>query len=142
MDILRTSTFSVIFLLSACASSPGSDQGPQSGMELFRTAFNKQDATGVANLYLPDGKILPPGRPMITGREGIRAYWQGAFNNGVSNIVKQPIEITARGDLAVETSSYVVTIKDQKVAGKDTLVWRRGSDGVWSIASDIWNNDK
>jgi uncharacterized protein (TIGR02246 family) len=139
---LRVSTSSVVLLLSACASLPGMEQGPQSGIELFRTAFNKQDAAGVASLCQTDGKLLPPGRPMITGREGIRAYWQGAFNNGVANIEKQPIDITTRGDLAVETSSYVVTVKDQKIAGKDTLVWRRGPDNVWNIASDIWNNDK
>jgi uncharacterized protein (TIGR02246 family) len=139
---LRASASSLVLLLSACASLPGMDQGPQSGIELFRTAFNKQDAAGVASLYQADGKLLPPGRPMITGREGIRAYWQGAFNNGVANIAKQPIDITTRGDLAVETSSYVVTVKDQKIAGKDTLVWRRGPDNVWNIASDIWNNDK
>ena len=79
---------------------------------------------------------------MITGTENIRAYWQAAFNAGVSRIEKTPIDITVSGDLAVETSSYVVTVKDQQIAGKDTLVWRRGPNNVWRIASDIWNNDK
>lgn len=116
--------------------------GPQAGIERFRTAFNKQDAAGVASLFQGDGKILPPGRPMITGAEGIRAYWQAAFTNGVSNISKKPIDIIVSGDLAVETSSYIVVFKDQQIVGKDTLVWRRGPNNVWSIVSDIWNNDK
>ena len=46
------------------------------------------------------------------------------------------------GDLAVETSRYVVDFKDKKILGKDTLVWRRGKDSVWRIASDIWNSDQ
>ena len=53
---------------------------------------------------------------MITGTENIRAYWQAAFNAGVSRIEKTPIDITVSGDLAVETSSYVVTVKDQRIA--------------------------
>ena len=111
-------------------------------MERFKTAFNKPDASGVANIFREDGKLLPAGKPMITGTENIRAYWQAAFNAGVSRIEKTPIDITVSGDLAVETSSYVVTVKDQQIAGKDTLVWRRGPNNVWRIASDIWNNDK
>jgi ketosteroid isomerase-like protein len=50
--------------------------------------------------------------------------------------------MTVSGDLAVETSTYVVTFKDQQIAGKDTLVWQRGNDKQWRIASDIWNSDK
>ena len=120
----------------------GADQGPQSAMERFRTAFNKQDAAGVASVFKDDAKLLPPGKPMLTGTDAIRAYWQGAFNAGVSRIEKTPLEVVVSGDLAVETSSYVVTFKDQQIVGKDTLVWRRGNDNLWRIASDIWNNDK
>jgi len=139
---VRASIVSLLLSLSACATTQGTDPGLQDGIDRFRTAFNKQDAAGVASVYLADGKILPNGRPMITGAEGIRAYWQTAFSNGVSHIAKKPIDILVLGDLAVETSSYVVTFKDQQILGKDTLVWRRGPNNVWSIVSDIWNNDK
>jgi len=132
----------VALMLCACAGMPGADQGPQSAMERFRTAFNKQDAAGVANVFRDDGKLLPPGKPMMAGADNIHAYWQGAFNAGVSHIEKTPMDIAVSGDLAVETGSYVVTFKDQQIVGKETLVWRRGKDGVWRIASDIWNSDK
>jgi len=46
---------------------------------------------------------------MVTGTENIRVYWLDEFNAGVSHIEKTPIEIVISGDLAVETSSYVVT---------------------------------
>ena len=139
---LRTCVASISLVLAACAGMPEADQGPQGAMARFRTAFNAQDAAGVASVFGSDGKLLPPNKPMVTGAENIRTYWQGAFNAGVSHIEKTPIDITVSGDLAVETSSYVVTFKDQQIVGKDTLVWRRGPKNVWSIASDIWNNDK
>ena len=142
MPKLRYALASAVLLLSACAGMPGADQGPQDAIERFKTALNKQAAAGVASISRADGKLLPAGKPMITGRENIRAYWQAAFNAGVSRIEITSIDITVSGDLAVETSSYVVTVKDQQIAGKDTLVWRRGPNNVWRIASDIWNNDK
>jgi uncharacterized protein (TIGR02246 family) len=139
---IRSSIVSLSVLLSACAGMPGADPGPQGAMERFRTAFNKQDASGVASAFKEDGKLLPTGKPMVAGTDNIRAYWQAAFDAGVSHIEKTPINVIVSGDLAVETSSYVVTFKGQQIIGKDTLVWRRGPNNVWSIASDIWNNDK
>jgi ketosteroid isomerase-like protein len=139
----KASFASLLLALTACTTTaPGTDQGLQEGIDRFRIAFNKQDAPGVASVYLPDGKILPPGRPMISETEPICSYWQAAFDFGVSHIAKKPIDIRASGDLAVETSTYTVTIKGQEISGKDTLVWRRGSNNVWNISSDIWNNDK
>ena len=128
--------------LSGCAAMPSAELGPQDAMAQFKTAFNKQDAAGVAGVFKDDAKLMPAGKPVLTGTEAIRAYWQGAFNAGVSHIEKTPIQIAVSGDLAVETSSYVVTFKDQQIAGKDTLVWQRGQDKQWRIASDIWNSDK
>ena len=128
--------------LSACSGMPTSTEGVTSGIERFRVAFNKQDAAGVAAEYASDGKILPPGRPMIVGKERIQAFWQGSFAAGLTSITKKPVDLVVAGDLAVETSTYVVVHKGQEISGKDTLVWRRGADNVWIIVSDIWNNDK
>ena len=138
-----TSTLPLLaLLLSACATVPSVDPGPSSEIERFQTAFNAHDAEGVAGLYMQDGKLLPPGKQLLAGANNVRAYWQAGFNAGVSHIEKTPIEIAVRGDLATETSRYVVTIKEQEIHGKDTLVWRRVEGNVWRIASDIWNNDK
>jgi len=139
---LPASIGSIVLLFSACASTQPTAPGPQDAMQRFRTAFNGQDAAGVANSIVADGKLLPPGKPIVSGTDNIRAHWQATFNAGVSHIEKTPIDISVQGDLAVETSSYVVTFKDQPIVGKDTLVWRRGADKVWRIYSDIWNSDK
>ena len=91
---LRYALASAVLLLSACADMPVAEQGPRGTMVRFKTAFNKQDAAGVANIFRADGKLLPAGKPMITGSENIRAYWQAAFNAGVSRIENTPIDIT------------------------------------------------
>ena len=109
-------------MLAACNTMPVGGEGPQASMERFKAAFNRQDASGVAELFLPDGKLLPAGKPMVVGREAIRNYWQAAFNAGVSRIEKTPVEVVVSGDLGVETSRYVVTFKGQPGAGREIKV--------------------
>jgi len=129
-------------VLSLFMSFAMAESGPKDAMKQFVDAFNKQDAAGVAAMFHPDGKLLPAGKPMITGTEAIQAFWKGNFDAGLSNIEKTIIEYVVSEDLAVETSSYILTFKDTKIPGKDTLVWRRNSDGQWKISTDIWARDQ
>jgi uncharacterized protein (TIGR02246 family) len=132
----------VLLALSGCASMDRSDAGVQQGMAAFRDAFNKHDAASLAMTYTEDARLMPFNVPMLTGRTGIQSFWQARFNQGLSHIEKTPIEVQVLGDTAVEMSRYVVTLGERKVQGKDMLVWRRGTDGRWRIAADIWNNDQ
>jgi uncharacterized protein (TIGR02246 family) len=132
----------VLLALSGCASMDRSDAGVQQGMAAFRDAFNKHDAASLAMTYTEDARLMPFNVPMLTGRTGIHSFWQARFNQGLSHIEKTPIEVQVLGDTAVEMSRYVVTLGERKVQGKDMLVWRRGTDGRWRIAADIWNNDQ
>lgn len=128
--------------LSGCASMDRSDAGVQQGMAAFRDAFNKRDAASLALVYTEDARLMPLNVPMLTGRAGIQSFWQAGFTRGLSHIEKTPIDVEVLGDTAIEMSRYVVTVGERKVQGKDILVWRRGPDGNWRIAADIWNNDQ
>ena len=130
------------FVLSLFLSVAAAESGPKEAMGQFVDAFNKQDAAGVAAMFHTDGKLLPAGKPVITGTEAIQAFWKGTFDAGVSKIEKTIIEYVVSEDLAVETSSYILTFKDMEIAGKDTLVWRKGSEGEWKISTDIWADDQ
>lgn len=112
------------------------------GMAAFQEAFNKRDAASLAMVYTEDARLMPFNAPMTTGRAGIQSFWQAGFNRGLSHIEKTPIDVQILGDTAIEMSRYLVTLGERKVQGKDMLVWRRGSDGKWRIAADIWNNDQ
>jgi len=119
-----------------------SDADVRQGMAAFQEAFNKRDAASLAMVYTEDAKLMPVNVPMMTGRAGIQSFWQAGFTRGLSHIEKTPIEVQMLGDTAIEMSRYVVTVGERKVQGKDMLVWRRGTDGKWRIAADIWNNDQ
>lgn len=141
--MLKTIVFSAALLaLSGCASMNRSDAGMQQGMAAFQEAFNKRDAASLAMVYTEDARLMPYNVPMLTGRAAIQSFWQAGFTRGLSHIEKTPIEIQTLGDTAIEMSRYVVTVGERKVQGKDMLVWRRGADGKWRIAADIWNNDQ
>lgn len=137
--LLRVILASVLSLLMSVASA---DSGPKDAMKQFVDAFNRQDAAGVAAMFHSDGKLLPAGKPLITGTDAIEAFWKGSFDAGLSHIEKTVIEYVVSGGLAVETSSYVLTFNDMKIPGKDTLVWRQGDDEKWKISTDIWARDK
>ena len=132
----------VLAALCGCASMDKPDQDVRQGRAAFKDAFNRRDAAALAMVYTEDAKLMPFNVPMMTGRGPIQSFWQAGFNRGISNIEKTPIEVQTLGDTAIEMSRYIVTVGDRKVPGKDMLVWRRGSDGKWRIAADIWNNDQ
>lgn len=132
-----------LLALSGCASMENrSDAGVQQGMAAFKEAFNKRDAASLAKLFTEDAKLMPANVPVMTGRPGIQSYWQAGFNQGVSRIEKTPIDVQVFGDTAIEISRFVVSIGERTIKGKDMLVWKRGTDGQWRIAADIWNNDQ
>lgn len=134
--------WAALLALSGCASVGRSDTGVRQGMATFQEAFNKRDAASLAMVFTEDAKLMPYNVPMLTGRTGIQSFWQAGFTRGLSHIEKTPIEVQMLGDIAIEISRYVVTVGERKVQGKDILVWRRGTDGKWRIAADIWNNDQ
>lgn len=119
-----------------------SDTGVRQGMAAFQDAFNQRDATSLGMIYTEDARLMPINAPVMTGRAAIQSYWQAGFARGVSHIEKTPIEVQVIGETAIEMSRYVATVGERKLHGKDMLVWRRGNDGVWRIAADIWNNDQ
>lgn len=128
----------ILFLSLVSLNVVIADSGPAVEMKLFVDSFNKQDAATVASLFHEDGKLLPAGEPVVTGTEAIQDFWQGAYDAGLSKIEKTVIEFIVSGDLAVETSSYIVTFNEAEISGKDTLVWRKDSEGKWKISTDIW----
>ena len=119
-----------------------SDTGVKQGLAAFQEAFNKRDAASLAMVFTEDARLMPSNAPMLTGRAGIQSFWQAGFSRGLSHIERTPIEVQMLGDTAIEMSRYVITVGERKVQGKDILVWRRGVDGKWRIAADIWNNDQ
>ena len=109
----------------------------------FMNAFEQGDAGGVAACYTEGGQILPPGTDIITGKEGIAAFWSGAMKMGIKKAELNSMELDAHGDTAVEIGRATLYSEGGEVIDdpKFLVVWKR-ENGAWKLHRDIWNSDK
>lgn len=113
-------------------------------MEIFKRA----DAAALAALYTEDTKLLPPGSSMLTDREAVKSFWQGAMDMGIKEAKLDTLEVESDGDLlAYETGKFALTVQPPDAAesatitGKYVVVWKN-QDGNWKLHIDIWNADE
>jgi len=106
--------------------------------------FGKRNFAALDDVYTPDARILPPGAPMIAGREAIKKFWadfiQGA---NATSAVLASVDVMIAGDDVVEIGKATLTIEapDQpaaQVEAKYVVYWRQ-QDGRWKWHVDIWN---
>ena len=109
----------------------------------FMDAFGRGDAAGLANLYTVGGQLLPPNSEVVAGRDGIRAFWQGALDAGLTEATLDTVEAESTGETAVEVGRYTLRAKGGQVAdaGKYVVVWKREGGG-WKLHRDIWNTKR
>jgi ketosteroid isomerase-like protein len=51
--------------------------------DLFNTeVFGNRNFTALDQIYTSDARILPPGAPMVSGREAIKKFWSGLIQVG------------------------------------------------------------
>lgn len=109
----------------------------------FGQAVEKGDAAGIAALYAPDARVMPPGSPVVTGSDGIRQFWQGMLDMGVTGGALKTVTFEEHGDVAIESGEYEMlvgnTVADN---GKYVVVHRRQPDGSWKLGIDIFNTDR
>jgi uncharacterized protein (TIGR02246 family) len=107
----------------------------------FMKGFETGDAAMIASVYAPDGRLMPPGSPVVTGGE-IEQYWQEVLGMGVTSGVLKTVSLEERDDLAVEEGQYEMRVGADVVdAGKYVVVHRRQPDGGWRYGLDIWNSE-
>ena len=104
--------------------------------------FEKRDAALTASVYAPDAHVLPPGTEAVTG-DGIRAYWQGFLDMGVTGGRLESVRFEESDDLAVEEGRYEVLNGSEVLDyGKYVDVSRRQPDGSWKLIIDIFNSSQ
>lgn len=107
----------------------------------FEATFAKGDAAGMADLYTPQGMLLPTGSNIIQGKEAIRNFWEGVMDMGIKQAHLKTIEVEEQGDTAIEMGNY--TLKGQNGntidEGKYIVVWKQ-QNGSWKLHKDIFNS--
>lgn len=113
-------------------------------MELFSAG---DGAAVAAQSFTEDAVLMPPDRAPVEGRDAIAAFWQGAFDAGVTGLTLETISIDVIGDTGIVTGYWTVTVPADgggttEISGKELLIYEKQTDGTWRASHDIWNNGK
>lgn len=101
---------------------------------------------GVA-AYADDIVFMAPDMPATTGKDAIREWLTGAYEQFDLNVNYTSSDITVSGDWAIERYGGEATFTPKDGTGplveqlKGIHIYRRQADGTWKIAQDIWNTD-
>lgn len=108
--------------------------------------IRNRDAAGIAQLYAPDGALLPPGAPIAEGHPAIEQAWRGLMGTPGFALTFEPTQIiiASAGDMALDRGTYRFSSSGPNGSvtdtGKYVVVWRN-IDGKWKAAADIFNSD-
>jgi len=131
---------SISLLVGAAARSDDTRESIESNNRDFAAAFLRGDAVAVAELYTVDAELLPPGAEAVAGRPAIAAFWKGAIDAGVKDLVLTTVQVESAGDLAYEVGKVRLVAKDgQATEDRYLVVWKR-ENGKWQLHRDIWNS--
>jgi ketosteroid isomerase-like protein len=140
----------VIEFLPMATQSPTLDQiklAMQKTNALFNTeVFGKRNLAALDDIYTSDARVLPPGAPMVSGREAIRQFWKGVVEslNGKSAVLST-VDLMPAGDGVVEIGAATLSAEPPGQAAvtmevKYVVYWRQEA-GRWKWHVDIWNTN-
>src|SRR5262249_7526604 len=93
-------------------------------------------------VYTANARILPPGAEMVSGRENIKQFWQGAIEAlNVASVRLETVDFEILGDSGYEIGRATLEFASEGaplMTAKYVVVWKQ-EDGVWKWHVDIWN---
>ena len=106
----------------------------------FTTAFNDGNLEALIALYEPEASIAPAPGEVVTGTAAIRSVLAG-FLALKGRMAITTTRVVAAEDVALLHGTWTLTGTDQdgkavELAGRNTEVVRRQSDGTWRFAID------
>jgi uncharacterized protein (TIGR02246 family) len=114
----------------------------------FASAAESGNAGAVAALYTTDARLMPPNEPVVKGREAIQKFWGGFLAAYSVKFVIAADEVEGRADLAYARGRYTMDGTPKAAGappfhdeGKYLEVLRRGADGHWQYAVDMYSSD-
>ena len=120
-------------------------RGMASTNELFNNeVVGRRNFAALDDIYTADARILPPGSPMVAGREAIKKFWSDVVRSAnARSAVLTTVDIMPGGDGVVEIGSAVLTVQPEGQSAvemdlKYVVYWRQ-EDGKWKWHVDIWN---
>src|SRR4051812_12533543 len=123
----------------------------KSGMDKINALFNTEvfgdrNFDALDRIYTSDARILPPGAPMISGREAIKKFWSDLIASvNAKSAVLASGGVIPGGDGGGEIGGATLTVEAQGQAPaqmevKYVVFWRQ-EGGRWKWHVDIWNQN-
>lgn len=152
---MRTSSaiaFLVVLVTIVACRGPTAEDSLQAEAAIRATdarwlaAAQAHDLERTLSFWTDDVIVMQPGAPPMVGKQAVRSYVSGAFANPDFSIswITDHIWVAKSGDLAYATGSDEIrmTAAEGKPViehNKAVAIWRKGPDGSWRCAVDIWN---
>ncbi|HEX4808088.1 MAG TPA: nuclear transport factor 2 family protein [Bryobacteraceae bacterium] len=108
--------------------------------------FGKRNFAALDDVYTADARILPPGSPMISGREAIKDFWSDLIHSAnATSAVLTSLHVIPEGEGVVEIGRASLTINPSGQAAtqfevKYVVYWRLEAER-WKWHVDIWNQN-
>ena len=110
---------------------------------VYAKAFAQQDTSLFLKCYSSDGAIMPPGRPVLLGKQMMLAFFGFACKAGVRNIVFTHKGLYGFTDQYVtEQGQFEMFDEQQKTIGKGKFltIWKKTDHG-WKMFRDMFSDD-
>ena len=135
----------LVIVLTSCATAPTQGnvrQAIEANNSKWAEALSRGEAATIAALYTSTAQLLPANGNVVSGKEAIQKYWQGAITSGFKAITLTTVEVESCGDTVYEVGKYTVPGEGGKVLdpGDYVVIWKR-EKGQWKLHRDIWTTN-
>jgi ketosteroid isomerase-like protein len=110
---------------------------------IYAKAFAQQDTSLFLKCYAADGAIMPPGRPLLSGKPMLLAFFNFGCKSGVRNIVFSSKGLYGLTDHYVTEQGQFEMFDDQQKSiakGKFLTIWKKTPQG-WKMFRDMFSDD-
>ncbi len=143
------STILLVLAVVACAPRPDLDAARAAvavADSLWLAAAQAGDVDSALSFWTEDAHVIAPGQPPYVGRQAIRQMLMDGLATPGYSVSWETTEIvvTPSGDVGYSFGTNAFTVPTPEggldtLRGQGVVVWRRGDDGRWRCAVDIWN---
>ncbi|GAB5520621.1 MAG: hypothetical protein RhofKO_28720 [Rhodothermales bacterium] len=110
----------------------------------FSQAYMDGDVEALMAIYTDDAVIFPERTEYMRGDDALRRYWTLSEGQRIIHHQLMPVEVEVEGDMASDFGYYEVRGERNGEAwgptrGKYLVVWKKGTDGMWRMHLDMWN---
>lgn len=111
-----------------------------------REVVGKRNFAALDDVYTGNARILPPGAPMISGRDAIKKFWSDlVLSANAQSAVLTSVDVMPAGEGVVEIGRATLTVQPPGQAAvqmevKYVVYWRQEA-GLWKWHVDIWNHN-